>query len=185
MLTFCSLKQFCSDSAETQWQSLQYSPSWTHWLAKLNSVDTSHTQPEPTPSIRTSATHSPCTASKRTKQLEEELLCRDGSVEYWQAVSVDNAESSTNFHDCTTQTCIAVEIRQQQHCNRHTRWHATWTRKHSDSSYIHAISTAIHTKPFNSPLSGTTRVSQYQKKHSPTHTYEEEEEGFAQTRSLS
>ena len=38
------------------------------------------------------------------------------------------------------------------------------------------------TQPFNGPLFGTTRVSQYQKKHSPTHTCdEEEEEGFAQT----
>ena len=38
----------------------------------------------------------------------------------------------------------------------------------------------VHTQPFNSPFSGTIRVSQYQKKHLPTHTYEEEE-GFAQT----
>jgi len=37
-----------------------------------------------------------------------------------------------------------------------------------------------HTQPFNGPLSRTARVSRYQKKHSPTHTYEEEEE-FAQT----
>ena len=37
-----------------------------------------------------------------------------------------------------------------------------------------------HTQPFNSPSSETTLVSQ--KKHSPTHTHEEEEEeGFAQT----
>ena len=33
---------------------------------------------------------------------------------------------------------------------------------------------------FNGPLSGTTRVSRYQKKLSPTHTHEEEE-GFTQT----
>jgi len=37
-----------------------------------------------------------------------------------------------------------------------------------------------HTQPFNSPLSRTAQVSRYQKKHSPTHTHEEEEEGFAQ-----
>ena len=37
-----------------------------------------------------------------------------------------------------------------------------------------------HTQPFNSPLSGTTWVSRYQKKRSPTHPCEEEE-GFAQT----
>ena len=30
-------------------------------------------------------------------------------------------------------------------------------------------------------LSRTTRVCQYQNKHSPTHTHEEEEKGFAQT----
>jgi len=40
--------------------------------------------------------------------------------------------------------------------------------------------THTHTQPFNGPLSGTTRVSRYQKKPSPTHT-NEEEEGFAQT----
>jgi len=28
-----------------------------------------------------------------------------------------------------------------------------------------------HTQPFNGPLSGTTRVGRYQKKHSPTHTH--------------
>jgi len=44
--------------------------------------------------------------------------------------------------------------------------------------------THTHTQPFNSPLSGTTRVSQCQKKPSPIHTGEEEEEGFAQTRSI-
>jgi len=37
-------------------------------------------------------------------------------------------------------------------------------------------------QPFNSPLSGTAWVNQYQKKPLPTHTHEEEEEGFAQTR---
>jgi len=31
--------------------------------------------------------------------------------------------------------------------------------------------TPIHTLPFNGPLSGTTRVGRYQKKHSPTHTH--------------
>jgi len=42
----------------------------------------------------------------------------------------------------------------------------------------------IHTQPFNGSLSGTTRVSRYQKKHSLTHTHEEEEERFTQTTSL-
>ena len=31
--------------------------------------------------------------------------------------------------------------------------------------------THIHTQPFNGPLSGTTQVCWYQKKHSPTHTH--------------
>jgi len=45
------------------------------------------------------------------------------------------------------------------------------------------IYTHTHTQPFNGVLSGTTRVSRYQKKYSPTDTThkEVEEEGFAQT----
>jgi len=39
----------------------------------------------------------------------------------------------------------------------------------------------ILTQPSNGRLSGTTRVSRYQKMHSPTHTHEEVVEGFAQT----
>jgi len=38
--------------------------------------------------------------------------------------------------------------------------HAGFTRLH----------THTHTQPFNGLLSGTTQVSRYQKKHSPTHT---------------
>jgi len=41
--------------------------------------------------------------------------------------------------------------------------------------------TYTHTQPFNGPLSRTTWVSWYQKKHSPIHTHEGEEEGFTQT----
>jgi len=37
------------------------------------------------------------------------------------------------------------------------------------------------TQPFNGPLSRTTWVSRYQKKHSPTHKDEEEKEWFTQT----
>jgi len=45
--------------------------------------------------------------------------------------------------------------------------------------YLH---THTRTQPFNGPLSVTTRVGWYQKKHLPTHAHEEEEEeGFAQT----
>jgi len=32
-------------------------------------------------------------------------------------------------------------------------------------------SSHTHRQPFNSPLSGTTQVSWYQKEHSPTHTH--------------
>ena len=35
-----------------------------------------------------------------------------------------------------------------------------------------------HTQPFNGPLSGTTRVGQYQKKHSPTHTHPDHQTSF-------
>ena len=35
-----------------------------------------------------------------------------------------------------------------------------------------------HTQPFNGPLSGTTRVGQYQKKHSPTHTHPDHRTSF-------
>jgi len=51
------------------------------------------------------------------------------------------------------------------------------------SVYTHTHAHAhTHThKQFNGPLSGTTHVGRYQKKHSPTHTHEEEE-GFTQTK---
>jgi len=39
--------------------------------------------------------------------------------------------------------------------------------------------TFLDKQPFNGPLFGTTWVSQYQNKHSPTRTHEEDEEGFA------
>ena len=35
-----------------------------------------------------------------------------------------------------------------------------------------------HTQPFNGQLSGTTRVGQYQKKHSPTHTHPDHQTSF-------
>ena len=35
-----------------------------------------------------------------------------------------------------------------------------------------------HTQPFNGPLSGTTRVGRYQKKHSPTHTHHDHQTSF-------
>jgi len=46
---------------------------------------------------------------------------------------------------------------------------------------MHQPADCLHTRPYSNPLSGTTRVSRYQKKHSPTHSHEEEEEAFAQT----
>jgi len=45
---------------------------------------------------------------------------------------------------------------------------------------VECMCETTHTQPFNGPLSGATRVSWHQKKHSPTHTHQEEE-GFAQT----
>ena len=50
----------------------------------------------------------------------------------------------------------------------------------SNTATVHT-QTYRHTHLLNGPLSGTTWVSQYQKQHSPAHTHEEEEEGFAQT----
>jgi len=35
-----------------------------------------------------------------------------------------------------------------------------------------------HTEPFNGPLSGTTRVGRYEKKHSPTHTHPDHQTSF-------
>ena len=40
------------------------------------------------------------------------------------------------------------------------------------------IYTHTHTQPFNSLWSGTTRVGQYQKKHSPTHTHPDHRTSF-------
>jgi len=40
----------------------------------------------------------------------------------------------------------------------------------SHQKHTHTI-THTHTQPFNGPLSRTTRVARYQKKHSPTHTH--------------
>jgi len=37
------------------------------------------------------------------------------------------------------------------------------------SNLVGRVSKYAHTQPFYGPLSGTTRVSRYQKKHSPTH----------------
>ena len=44
---------------------------------------------------------------------------------------------------------------------------------HSDDEWTHT-----HTQPFNGLLSGTTRVGQYQKKHSPTHTHPDHRTSF-------
>ena len=44
----------------------------------------------------------------------------------------------------------------------------TLRRLFCDISHTH---THTHTQPFNGLLSGTTKVGQYQKKHSPTHTH--------------
>jgi len=46
-------------------------------------------------------------------------------------------------------------------------------RQSTEGRYTHT-----HTKPFNGPLSGTTRVVWYQKKHSPTHTHRGHQTSF-------
>ena len=46
------------------------------------------------------------------------------------------------------------------------------------------LHTHTHTQPFNGPLSGTTRVGQYQKKHSPTHTHPDHQTSKASTSSI-
>ena len=58
----------------------------------------------------------------------------------------------------------------------HRRTYSLSTRQqmHEHSS----IHTHIHTQPFNGPLSGTTWVSRYQKKHSPTHTHPNHQTSF-------
>ena len=46
------------------------------------------------------------------------------------------------------------------------------------SSNLWLLNTNTHTQPFNSPLSWTTRVGRYQKKHSPTHTHPDHQTSF-------
>jgi len=55
-------------------------------------------------------------------------------------------------------------------------------RPHLDMrcSLISTIHTHTHTQPFNSPSSGTTRVSRYQKKPLSTHTREEKKDSHRQ-----
>ena len=48
-------------------------------------------------------------------------------------------------------------------------------------SVLYAACIAVlitHTQPFNGPLSGTTRVGRYQKKHSPSHTHPDHQTSF-------
>jgi len=62
-------------------------------------------------------------------------------------------------------------------------WYTTENKYKITEIYM-SLQYETHTQLFNGPLSGTIQVSRYQKKHSPTHTHEEEE-GFAQiTRSI-
>jgi len=49
----------------------------------------------------------------------------------------------------------------------------------SENEFMSIVLVSTHTHM--ALLSGTTRLSRYQKKHLPTHTREEEEEGFVQT----
>ena len=62
-------------------------------------------------------------------------------------------------------------------------WYTTENKYKITEIYM-SLQYETHTQLFNGQLSGTIQVSRYQKKHSPTHTHEEEE-GFAQiTRSI-
>jgi len=45
--------------------------------------------------------------------------------------------------------------------------------------------THTNTQPFNGPLSGTTQVGQYEKKHSPTHTHLDHQTSFINSLHLS
>jgi len=49
------------------------------------------------------------------------------------------------------------------------RWHYMYHTCISATLYHTHTHPHTHTQPFYGPLSGTTRVSRYQKKHSPTH----------------
>jgi len=50
--------------------------------------------------------------------------------------------------------------------------HSNYLNRQTEYDKTHA-----HT-PFNGPLSGTTRVGRYQKKHSPTHTHSDRQTSF-------
>ena len=69
------------------------------------------------------------------------------------------------------QTCIPVFKTLKPGClsRKCVGWLAngSLTRKHPQNS--HFITSNNKQQPFYGPLSGTTRVSRYQKKHSPTH----------------
>ena len=79
---------------------------------------------------------------------------------------------STNNKSCLAQHTSTVSA---LYTDTYTETHKQ-TCAHNTPTSV----TVTHTQQFNVPLSGTTRVSRYQKKHSPTHTHEEEEERFAQ-----
>ena len=87
----------------------------------------------------------------------------------WWARHAGNGRRVDNKHQARTCT---------YHNHMHVSSHAslTWTF-YTLHTHTH---THTHTPAFNCPLSGT---AWYEKKHSPTHTHEEEE-GFAQTQGL-
>ena len=57
-------------------------------------------------------------------------------------------------------------------------WSLSMFRSSLDSVLLNRFHTHTYTQPFNGPLSGTTRVGQYQKKHSPTHTLPDHRTSF-------
>jgi len=69
-----------------------------------------------------------------------------------------NYELKYLFHICTVQLLLSRAVYQLK--------------------MVSHLITQLLLLPFYCPLSGTTRVSQYQKKHSPTHTYPDHQSSF-------
>jgi len=81
--------------------------------------------------------------------------------------------------------CLSSPLWTVRHCDKHIVMFAVgqitveeFNEKYMAARKVRIVNccefnvshTHTHTQPFNGPFSGTTRVGQYQKKHSPTHT---------------
>ena len=88
--------------------------------------------------------------------------------------------------------CVCVCVcphREAVYCGTISCWTAKATIVHdtldarsssapNGASILNPLFGSTHTPPFNGPLSGTTRVGRYQKKHSPTHTHPDHRTSF-------